>query len=173
MGSFCLYHGSLEVGENNEAAIYLVNKVFNDISIPLIIAGNKPSPELRQAVSNSGNIEIKDNITTNEIYELVRKSQINILPTFQSTGIKLKLLAALFSGRHCIVNSYMVKNTGLETLCTVIDNPIEMKQEIKRLIDVPFTKDDIVLRENALNNSIFSNKRNINQLIKLLFPNPV
>ena len=169
-GKYCLYHGSLEVGENNEAAMFLVNKVFNDIKTTLIIAGNRPSQELRQAAVNHSNIEIKDNITTEEIYELISNAQINILPTFQSTGIKLKLLASLFSGRHCIVNSFMVNNTGLETLCTVTDKPEEMKKEIIRHMKLPFKKEDISLRENILNNSIFSNKSNISQLIKLLFP---
>ena len=77
-GSYALYHGSLEVGENNEAALYLVNKVFNDIDIPLIIAGNKPSKELTQAVRESnGKIEIKDNICTEDIYKLYAESFVS------------------------------------------------------------------------------------------------
>src|ERR1019366_3969226 len=102
-GNFCLYHGNLEVGENNEAALYLVNKVFSKIKIPLIIAGHKPSDELIQSVSNYSHIQLKANIPTNEIDELIKNAQINVLPTFQATGIKLKLLAVLFTGRHCIV----------------------------------------------------------------------
>ena len=39
-GEFALYHGSLAVGENNKAALYLVNEVFNNIDTTLIIAGN-------------------------------------------------------------------------------------------------------------------------------------
>ena len=36
-GSFCLYHGNLEVGENNEAALYLVNS--EEGFFPAIIKG--------------------------------------------------------------------------------------------------------------------------------------
>jgi glycosyltransferase involved in cell wall biosynthesis len=169
-GDFALYHGSLEVGENNEAALFLINKVFNDIDVPLIIAGNKPSVELKQAVADSGsNIKLLDNISTSEIYNLLKKAQINVLPTFQATGIKLKLLAALYNGRHCVANSLMAKNTGLDSLCVIKDEPDDMKKEIKRLFNIPFAQEDIVKRENVLNNSIFSNKHNIDTLINMLF----
>ena len=170
-GDFVLYHGSLEVGENNEAALFLVNNVFKNTDIPLIIAGNKPSEELKLAVKNSkNNIQLKNNISTTEIYELIRKAQINILPTFQATGIKLKLLAALFSGRHCIANSFMVNNTGLQSLCSVKNTADEMNNEAIRLFKTPFTKEDIQKREHLLNNSQFSNKKNISSLIEIIFP---
>jgi hypothetical protein len=169
-GKFALYHGSLDVGENNEAALFLVNKVFNNSDFPLIIAGNKPSAGLINAISLSGdNIVLKDNISVSEIYRLVRDAQVNILPTFQATGIKLKLLASLFNGRHCIANSFMVANTGLESLCYVMDKPDDIKKELKRIFNLPFTKADIHVREQTLNNSRFSNKHNIDQLIGMLF----
>ena len=87
--------------------------------MPLIIAGNKPSQELKEAVSDYPNIEIRTNLNTQEIHQLIKDAQVNVLPTFQATGIKLKLLAALYMGRHCLVNSFMVENTGLEPLCRV------------------------------------------------------
>lgn len=168
-GDYVLYHGSLDVNENNQAALFLVKNVFNDLDVKLIIAGNKPSSDLKQSINGHGNIRLLDNITTNEIYELVKNAQINILPTFQATGIKLKLLAALHTGRHCLVNSYMVKNTGLEDLCIIKENPADFKAEIKRLMDSPFTREDIVNRENILYNKGFSNNNNIYHLIDMLF----
>ena len=58
-GDFALYHGSLAVGENNKAALYLVNEIFNDLSIPLVIAGNGASAELKNALQNKRNIQLK------------------------------------------------------------------------------------------------------------------
>ena len=58
-GDFCLYHGSLDVGENNQAAMYLVEKVFSKCNHKLIIAGKKPSKELKNAVALKNNIEVK------------------------------------------------------------------------------------------------------------------
>jgi Tat protein secretion system quality control protein TatD with DNase activity len=165
-GDFCLYHGNLEVGENNEAALYLVNEVFSKLRMPLIIAGRKPSTELINAVSEHRNIQIKANINTNEIDDLIKDAQINVLPTFQATGIKLKLLAALFNGRHCVVNSPMVVNTGLEELCSIKDSSAEMAEEIKRLFEQPFDMEEKKRREDVLLES-FSNVKNVKKLIQL------
>ena len=76
--------------------MYLVNQVFSKMKTPLIIAGRNPSSALIAAVANHPHISIKANINTQDIDELIKTSQINVLPTFQATGIKLKLLVALF-----------------------------------------------------------------------------
>ena len=167
-GDFVLYHGNLAIGENNQAALFLVNNVFNDLKIPFIIAGAKPSRELIKAVKNKNYIELQANISTEKIYELIQNAQINILPTFQATGIKLKLLAALFSGRHCIVNTPMVENTGLESLCAITDASADMKEQIKILFEKDFDTNEISKREKVLYEN-FSNKRNIEKLIELIF----
>jgi glycosyltransferase involved in cell wall biosynthesis len=167
-GDFVLYHGNLGVGENDEAARFLVTEVFNDIKIPFIIAGSNPSAELIKTVKSFRNIELKANISTEEIYILIKEAQANILPTFQPTGIKLKLLAALYSGRYCIVNTPMVRNTGLEDLCVISDSPAEMKQAVKSLFQKDFTKIEIEKRVSILTKN-FSNKINIEKLIRLLF----
>ena len=165
-GSFCLYHGNLEVGENNEAALYLVNEIFSKIRIPLVIAGKSPSPELLNAVTSHKHIVIKPNINTQEIDELIRNTQINVLPTFQATGIKLKLLAALFNGKHCVVNTPMVLNTGLEPLCSIKDDARSMMEEIQRLFELPFDMKEKQKREEILSER-FSNEKNVKKLMEL------
>lgn len=167
-GQYCLYHGNLEVGENNEAALYLVNEVFSKIKIPLVIAGRKPSEELVSAVANYSHIQLKSNIDTGEIDELIANAQINVLPTFQPTGIKLKLLAALFIGRYCIVNSAMVIGTGLESLCVIKDLPEEMAKELVCLFEKPFEMKEKQKREMILSKS-FSNVDNAKKLLALIF----
>ena len=163
---FAFYHGNLAVGENNEAAIYLIGKVFNDLPYNLLIAGNKPSLELRKAVKLSKNVVLKDNLTHKEIQKLISDTQCNILPTFQSTGIKLKLLASLFSGRSCIVNTPMVINTGLESLCTIADSPNEMKAALRIAMERHFLLEEIKRREEILLKD-FSNSDNAKKLIRL------
>lgn len=167
-GEFCLYHGNLEVGENNEAAIYLLKKVFNQIRRPLIIAGNKPSKELKDLVDEMDHVEIRSGISTDEIHSLIRDAQINILPTFQATGIKLKLLAALYMGRHCVVNSFMVENTGLEPLCRVENTEKRLALAIDSLFDKEFSKDDVAKREEILNKR-FCNTVNAEKLVSLIY----
>jgi hypothetical protein len=167
-GEYALYHGNLSVSENNEAALYLVNKIFNDLPYQLIIAGSKPSSELREAVKGKNNISLKDNLNPEQIQELIAKAHCNILPTFQPTGIKLKLLSALFAGRFSIVNKPMVDNTGLEELCIIADSPGEMKKSLVEVFQKEFSANDISKRETILREN-FSNKKNAEKLIKLLF----
>lgn len=166
-GDFALYHGNLEVGENNEAALFLVNEVFNDLDLKLVIAGKNPSAELIAAVKKYPNISIQENIPTNEIHSLISNAQVNVLPTFQATGIKLKLLAALYNGRHCLVNTPMIMETGLEELCTLGDDAASMKALLKKLFEVPFTKAGIEKREAVLKNK-FSDEENVKKLVELL-----
>jgi hypothetical protein len=168
IGKFCLYHGSLEIGENNEAALHLIRNVFSKIDVPLIIAGNKPSQELKLEVSHHSNIEIRTNLKTDEIHQLIKDAQVNVLPTFQATGIKLKLLAALYMGRHCLVNSFMVENTGLEPLCRVEDTDKRFTQAVQSLFVEEFNGNSRKKREEILNLR-FCNRVNAKKLYALIF----
>jgi hypothetical protein len=118
------------------------------------------------AVEKHSHIQIKGNINTLEIDELIKNAQVNILPTFQSTGIKLKLLAALFNGRHCMVNSPMVADTGLEELCTIRDEAEEIVKELPELFKKQFDMNEKQKREKVLRES-FSNEANVKKLMEL------
>lgn len=168
-GTYCLYHGNLDVGENNEAALYLVRKIFNHLKIPFIIAGSKPSHELQTEAAKYPHIDLRANLTTEEIHDLVRNAQINVLPTFQATGIKLKLLAALFMGRHCVVNPPMVNKTGLESLCIVEENDRRFSSAVERLFHQDFSSEAIQKRKKILL-AQFSNYASAQRMIALLFP---
>ncbi|HRG60288.1 MAG TPA: glycosyltransferase [Bacteroidia bacterium] len=167
IGSYALYHGNLAVAENNLGALYLVNEVFCKINFPLIIAGSQPSVALKEAVAKHHHIKLKGDISTHEINDLIANAQINVLPTFQATGIKLKLLAALYSGRHCLVNNPMVANTGLEEICIVKDTAKEMIDAIEKLKLVTMDESMISKRRKVLEQD-FSNKYNASMLIKLI-----
>lgn len=167
IGKFAFYHGNLSVGENDEAARFLVNKVFNDLDVPFIIAGNNPSEALKNAVANYTHISLQQNISTEQINTLTAEAQINVLPTFQGTGIKLKLLNVLFQGRWVIANQTMVENTGLESLCRIANTPTEMKTAIKKMIDVPFDEASLNQRKKIIETS-FCNQTNVNILVDLI-----
>lgn len=166
-GSFAFYHGNLEVGENNQAALFLVNEVFNGFDYPLVIAGNNPSAELLAEANGKSNITIKSNISTAEIDELISSAHVNILPTFQATGIKLKLLAALMRGRHCMVNTPMVANTGLESLCIIHEDASAMRSGLQAIRETEFTQADIAKRKSVLDER-FSNHKNALKILNLL-----
>lgn len=166
-GTFAFYHGNLEVGENNEAALFLVNQIFTGFDYPLVIAGNNPSAELVAAVNGKSNITLKPNINTAEIDELISSAHVNILPTFQATGIKLKLLAALMRGRHCMVNTPMVANTGLESLCIIHETAAAMRAGLQAIRETEFTAADIAKRKSVLDER-FSNRKNAEKILALI-----
>lgn len=100
--------------------------------------------------------------------DAVAKAQINVLPTFQGTGIKLKLLNALFAGRHCIVNPLMVKNTTLEPACCISNDATEMVKAIETYWKKPFSEQDIENRKALLENSLFNNVKNGQLIVEML-----
>lgn len=165
--NFSLYHGNLAVPENNEAAMYLTEKIFNDLDTELIIAGNSPTKELQEAVKKYSHIRLLPNLSTEEILHLVTEAHINILPTFQSTGVKLKLLVALYSGRFCLVNTPMVENTGLEDACIIADKSEEIKNQIKLLLNKEFGENEIHSRNSILKMN-YSSDAGIEQIINAL-----
>ena len=164
-GDYALYHGNLSVAENIYAAEFLVNNVFNDINYPLIIAGKNPSKYLIEEINKYDHIDLMTNLSDHEISELIQNAQINILPTFQKTGLKLKLLASLYLGRHCIVNENMVENTGLEDLCIIKNTAADMKESILKYKDITFTENDILKRKEILETD-FSNKTNAEKIVQ-------
>jgi hypothetical protein len=168
-GEYVLYHGNLSIPENDNAAIYLASKVFPLLSQSCIIAGSNPSQMLQKAVTKYAHIQIKANLTADEIFALVRNAHVNALVTFQSTGIKLKLLNALYRGRHIVANTPMVEETGLENLCQVSDEPKLMADQIKNCFLTPFTEKDIEHRTKTLG-ATFNNKINAGKLLQLLHP---
>lgn len=149
-GNFALYHGKLSVGENDESARFLVDQVFSRTNIPLTIAGDKPSKQLRQKVAEHRHITLLDKLSTEQISQLISEAHVNVLPTFQNTGIKLKLLNVLFQGRHVLVNRPMVEHTGLEQICTVAEDATQMVAQLEAIWGMPFTQTKIDTRQTLL-----------------------
>src|SRR5690606_4643292 len=90
---------------------------------------------------------------------LIREAKINLLPTFQNTGIKHKLLNALANGGYCLANTTMVEGTGLEELCQIANTPSEWKEKIRELATRPNNPAAFEERTNKLK-SIFDLERN-------------
>lgn len=168
IGSYCLYHGNLEVEENEKAAVWLIRNVFNKIEIPFIIAGKNPSKSLRKMAASKSNIQLISNPSQHKMTELIQKAQINVLPAFTDTGIKIKLIQALFTGRHCIVNSHMISGSGLEELCHVTDTPTAFAERIEQLYHQPFKPEEIMDRKEILN-TLFHNDTNAQRMIDEIF----
>lgn len=165
MGNFCLYHGNLSVPENEKAAAWLLTKVFCRIRVPLVIAGRNPSKRLDKMAHLCQHTCLVRNPTPAEIDDLVKKAHIHVLPSFSTTGIKLKLLHALFEGRHCVVNRDMVEGTGLESACHCGTNARAIASIVTQLHHQPFGEEEIRIREKILHDR-YDNRKNAALLIQ-------
>lgn len=167
-GTFCLYQGDLSVGENEKAAEWLVSAVFQSLEVQLKIAGKNPSKQLKHLVSKTKNVTLIANPHENEMQQLIADAHINIIPSFNPTGIKLKLLNALYNGRHCLVNKITIEGTGLDEACVIAESESDFKSAIIKLFTQDFTSADNALRHQLLN-TIFNNRQNAKQLMQAIW----
>jgi glycosyltransferase involved in cell wall biosynthesis len=168
MGSYCLYHGDLGVDANEKAATWLLEKVFTNLSVPLIIAGKNPSKKLHKLAHDHPHACLVSNPTEKELQDMIAKAHINLLPSYTTTGMKIKLLNALFNGRHCVVNDATVAGSGLESACHTGTTANAFRDIIAQLYHQPFTPDEIELRKRLLN-GVFDNKINARKLIQQIW----
>jgi len=168
-GDYALYNGNIGVPENAHAVKYLINEVFNDLDIPLKVAGMNPPQEIKDLVSKHKNISLIPNPSDEIMFDLIRNAHVNILVTFQATGLKLKLLNTLYKGRFCLVNDKMLNGTNLQSLCSIANTPEELKTNLKELFKQEIKEDQIKSRLKKLNHR-FSNNQNSKKLIELVFP---
>jgi hypothetical protein len=167
IGNFALYQGNLSVAENEKAVVYLLKEVFSITGTRFIIAGMNPSRYLEKLIDQTPNATLVANPSDQEMCDLISQAQVNVLVTFQPTGLKLKLLNALFNGRFCLVNPGMVYGTELGDLCEIVRNANEIRQKITELMLRPFNEERLFLRKEKLQ-KWHSNKENCIRLMNLL-----
>lgn len=99
---------------------------------------------------------------------MICKAQVQILPSFNKTGVKLKLLNALFNGRHCLVNETAIKGSGLEGLCTIAETPEEFQKAIARMFDIDFSAAQYAERMDKIG-KLYCNDENARRLISWIY----
>ena len=166
LGTYILYHGNLGVVENSEMFLSLARERLSGLPYQVIVAGKNPSLRFRKILARFKNIRLVADPPDQELDTLIAQAQINLLFTRQATGIKLKLLHALFVGRHCLVNPEMVEGSGLERLCTVATSDRELELQLHGLMIQPFDELQIRNRKKALQE--FSNRAGAEKILRLL-----
>ena len=167
-GEFCLYHGNLSVAENERAAMWLLEEVFNDLDTPFVIAGKNPSRALRRLIRKSPKARLVANPGNQEMQDLIKNAHINVLPAFNSAGVKLKLLNALYVGRHCISNRKGVEGIALDISCALADTAVEMKNSIRAFLQKEFTE-EMKEDRSILMEATYGNQESAKQLIGWIF----
>ena len=113
------------------------------------------------------NIQLIANPDSEKMSALIQNAQINILHTRHTSGMKLKLLHALFAGRFCFANKEMVSGTGLENLCEIYDSFEQLKTLIQSRMNTEWLQIDVDERKKILLEN-FSNDNNTKITLKEL-----
>ena len=155
-GDYVLLHGDFSTSENNAAARFLLDEVIRHWKHKTVLAGKRPSEELMGAASEMRHVKVIPNPSLNQMSELITNAQVCLLNASQPSGMKLKLIYALCSGRHVITSPPVVAGTNLDRLCSIASAPGEWISLTDRLMHEDFTPEmkagrNLVLQEVADN----------------------
>ena len=164
-GEFAMYHGDLRIADNIRSVHFLID-IFKGIKFPLLIASSFINESIINEINKFENIRFITIKNQEHIMGLFDKTHINVLPTFQKTGIKLKLINSLFNGRYCVVTNEMVEDTGLERLCEIGKTKEMFSQKIVELIHKDY--DSAKIKEKKKDLKIFDTEVNAKKIIELI-----
>ena len=167
-GNFCIYHGNLSVPENEKAALWLIENVFDTLDLPFVIAGKNPSKRLKTIAHKNENVCLVENPSVKEMDELIIKAHVHLLPSFNKTGIKIKLLHALFNGRFVITNQAAVEGSDLASFCRIAGTAFEYKKIAGELFSSAFSESEITKRKEILE-GIYDNHENAIRLMQWIW----
>lgn len=167
-GEYCLYQGNLSVSENKEAVTFLIETVFSKLDYAVKIAGAKPSNNLVQKLENYAHIELIADPSEEEMSDLVANAHINIVYAKKRSGLKLKLLNALFQGRFLVANEQVLESKKLQSVAKIANTSEVFVNNILRLREVEFSTEDIENRKRLLSEE-FSNEANAQKIVDEIF----
>lgn len=165
-GDYILYHGNLSISENYNAALWLIKNVFSKIKQAVVIAGLNPPSHLVEEIKKHSHITLKQNCSEQDMQALIENAQIHCLFTEQATGLKLKLLNVLFSGRFVIANNNMLTGTTLTEACNIANSPQQYIDFINTLHSKEFSLEEIEKRKRVV--EPMNNQEKTKTLIELI-----
>jgi len=165
---YCLFHGNLSVAENSIAAIWLIENVFSPIdrNNQLKIAGKDPGSDLIKLCSDH-KVELIANPSEAELESLIQATRVHVFYSEQSTGVKLKLVNALASSGHVIVNDNMILGTNLMAQCSLAQDNIEFQQLILEKLKSELSEEEFQSRIAFLKDH-FSSEKNCKIILDLI-----
>jgi glycosyltransferase involved in cell wall biosynthesis len=144
----------------------LIGKVFSKLTHKLIIAGYPFSKQLVAEAKLYNNVSLIKKPTNNELNGLIQNAHINVLPSFNKTGVKMKLLHSLLKGRFCITNTQGIAGSRITKGVFVADDEENFKKVINEWMPQPFTENSIKERHEIL--KTYNNLTNAELLNALL-----
>lgn len=148
---FILFHGNLSVQENVLAYYSLAEAGVFDLPYQFVVAGLNPSERLIADLSAQKNVRLVKSPNDQTMTELIQNAHVHLLFTNQPTGLKLKLINVLYSGKFIVCNPHMLAGTGdLKQLVSVAASPSDFKQLIEELMHKSFDEQELIKRKEYL-----------------------
>jgi hypothetical protein len=164
---FVLYHGNLNVAENILAVEYLINEIFIDKTKKYIVAGLNNNHQFKNRFVSKSHIEFIENPSTEKIKFLIKTARVIVLPTFQPTGIKLKLIDSLYKGNHVIANQQMVQGFPIPEIVESANTSEGIIHLINEKIKNSLSIEEKNIRTQQLNR-FFDNDMNARKIIEII-----
>lgn len=164
-GDFVLMHGDFSTAENNAGALYILREIAPKLKHKIVVAGKRPSDEVNRAASGLSNVRVVPNPSVAQMNELIANAQVCLLNASQPSGMKLKLINALCSGRHVVASRAVVSGTGLGSLCSTVSDQDDWITLTDRLMQEDFTPE---MREerNRILAGVADNRSNAVKIIE-------
>ena len=137
-GEYAFYNGDLRISDNKKAVDFLIDVFQRVKNYPLIIASSLENDLLRKRCEQLKNVKYVVIQNNEHLNELSQNAHINVMLSFQESGTKLKAVNALFQSRHCIINSNMLDDVRLQSLCNVVETKEDFVEAIEILKTKPF-----------------------------------
>lgn len=164
-GDFVLLHGDFSTAENDAGALYLLREIAPRLRHKIVVAGKRPSEEMTRTASRLPNVKMVPNPSPAEMNELLTNAQVCLLNASQPSGMKLKLINALCSGRHVVASPAVVTGSGLGSLCSTVSYPDDWVTLTERLMNEEFTDEMREVRSRVLAD-VADNRTNAARIIE-------
>lgn len=166
-GSFCLYFGKLSDKENEYAALWLLENIFNEVEIPFVIAGSNPSPQLDQAAHLRLHTCLVGDPNEKELEELIKKAQIILLPSFIDCAPISRVSKSLLLGKFVLTNPKALGNSNFKEFCNIANTPDQFKEKVIGLFSDKFSHPQHQSRIDVLSNTLTMEDK-LSELIRVL-----
>ncbi|WP_310990978.1 hypothetical protein [Aequorivita marina] len=160
--NYILFHGNLAVAENSNALTALLKNVFPGVKHKVIVAGRSPSQKVSNAVAASKMVHLIPNPSQEEMTGLICRARCHILYTNQDTGVKLKLVHAIQTSGHIVLNDAMLFDANYKAEVEVANDWSAMVTALNRCME----QDNVKPRPKL--KALFDNKANAEKLLNSL-----
>lgn len=162
---YVLYHGNFNIKDNEDAALHFI-EVFKSLPIQLKIAGLNPSKKLKFSTLGFDNISVIDSPEDQKMIRLISNARLNLFYSKHSSGVKLKLINALFIAQRCLVSQEFLVNSDLSHVCFTVKES-DWKSKIEEEFNRSFNIRLISKREEILKN--YTCSFNVDKILRLIF----